>query len=161
MHKGKLFAFVVAAVACSSTPTDFAGTYSVTVVDGADNCGFGNGWSNGASLSNIKVTITQDGSQAQATVTGGVGTLLTLVDGTSAFSGTVTDSTLTATIVGKQTTTGSCTYTIPSTLTVSIDSNNNLSGTIAYTPKTNGDASCGNYNSCTNTQTVSGARTGP
>ncbi len=161
MHKGKLIAFAIAAAACSSTPTNFAGTYTVTVVDGADNCNLGNGWTSGNSTSNISATITQDGQVAQLTIGGLTAVYLDLVVGTATFSGSVTGDSFTSSFLGSKTQSqGACTYSLELALQISIDANNNLSGTITYTPKTNDDVSCGTLQSCSNTQTVSGARTG-
>ncbi len=165
MHKGKLFFIALAAAACGGgggTPTNFAGTYTVTVVDGADNCGLGNGWTSGSSTSGIPAQITQDGAVAQLTVNGGVGALLSFFVGTNSFAGDVKGDTFTANFLGtKQQAQGACSYTTNTKLEITLDANNVVSGTIDYTPATNNNASCGVLSSCTNTQTVSGSRTGP
>lgn len=162
MHKGKLF-LIAFAVACGAgTPTDFAGTYTITVVDGPNNCALGTGWTDGSSSSNISATITQDGSTAQLDVTGLTAVYLNLVVGTSTFSGSVKADTFSATYLGTKTQTqGACSYTTNVNLSITLDTNGVVSGTIDYVPKTNNDPSCGVLNTCTNTQTVSGSRTAP
>lgn len=149
--------------ACSSTPANFAGSYAATVVEGANNCNFGGGWTEGSSTS-VTAQITQDGSDAQFTVptSTGVGLFLLFALGTNTFAGKVVGNDFTATYLGtKQTQQGACTYTVNTKLDVTIDGNNVISGTIGFTPATNGDPSCGTLNQCTNTDTVSGSRTGP
>lgn len=164
MHKGKLLFIALASGACSGggTPTNFAGSYTITVVDGADNCNVGNGWTSGNSVNGISATISQDGAVAQLTVNGLVGGYLSLVVGTNIFSGDVKGDTFTATLLGTKTQMqGACSYTTNTKLQVSLDTNNVISGTIDYTPATNNNAACGVLSTCTNTQTVSGSRTGP
>jgi hypothetical protein len=148
--------------ACSSSPpTNFAGDYSVQLVDGANDCNFAN-WTAG-STSNVKITMTQDGSTAQFTVDDAiVAAYLNLVIGASTFSGGVKDDTFSASFLGVKTATqGACSYTINTKLAMTLDSNNVLSGTLTYTPATNADASCGPLNTCSQMQTVSGSRTSP
>jgi hypothetical protein len=158
----KLFVLAALSAACSgSTPTNFAGTYTVTVVDNANQCGFAN-WTAGNSTAGIPVTFTQDGTHAQLNVQGLVGTYLALVVGTSSFQGNVSGNTFTSEYIGaKSTAQGTCSYTVNVGVSATLDTNNVLSGTITYTPVTNADLSCGPLNACANTQTVSGTRTGP
>lgn len=148
--------------ACSSSPpTNFAGDYSVQLVDGANDCGFAN-WTAG-STSNVKVTMTQDGSTGQFTVDDAlIAAYLNLVVGASTFVGSVKDDTFSASFLGVKTVTqGACSYTVNTKLSMKLDSNNVLSGTLTYTPATNDDASCGVLNTCSDSQTVSGSRTSP
>ncbi len=155
------------ALACSSNaPADFTGNYDVTVTDGTNNCGFGN-WNDGQATSNITASISQDASAmsvAQVTVTGLTALTLDLVLGTHTFSNAqVKGDTLTANVLGtpKLTVQGTaCGYTVNAHMELTL-SGNTINGTIDYTPQTNGDASCGVLNSCTNTQTISGARPAP
>jgi len=156
-------AFVVAA--CSGGgAADFRGDYNVTVTnDSVNQCQFAN-WTNGQSSTNITVTISQDTtnmSVAQLTFTGLTGFYLDLVVGTHIFSGAqVSGDQLEVTVLGTKTATqGACSYTVDSHLRITL-TGNTINGTIDYTPRTNGDASCGALNACTNTQTVSGARPG-
>jgi hypothetical protein len=157
----KLFVLSAFAVACSGSPTNFAGSYTMTVKSNANTCGFQN-WTDGSTTAGIAATFTQDGTNAQLNVQGLIGTYLALVVGTSSFQGTVSGNAFTSEFLGTKTATqGACSYTINVGVAATLDSNNVLSGTLTYTPATNADASCGVLNSCNNTQTVSGTRTGP
>ncbi len=139
---------VFALLGCNATtPSDFAGTYNATIVDGANNCQFAN-WTQGNSDGNITVNITQDNTDAQLDVQGLVGLLLLGYTGSQNFSGLVSGDLFTASYMGTKTgTMASCSYTMNLAFSVTIDSNNNLSGTITYM--------------CSNQQTVTAARTGP
>jgi hypothetical protein len=148
--------FALALFACSSTPVDFTGTYNVTLIDGANACGFAN-WTDGQATTNITVNITQDATAAQADVQGLVGLYLDVVAGTHIFVGTVSGDAFESTLIGKQTTQGSCSYHVNSELKLTI-SGNTVNGTITYTPLTNADPSCAALNQCSNVQTVSGTR---
>lgn len=163
MRLPTLLVIVASSLACGGgTPSNFAGTYSVTVVDGANNCNMNN-WTQGNSTANIPVQITQDNTLAQVTIQGLVGGLLSLLIGTNVFSGSVSGNTFTATphLGTNKQTQQSCVYTYNTTLSSTIDANNNLSGTISYTPQTNNDPTCGALQTCVNQQTFTGARTGP
>jgi len=151
----------------STTPVNFAGTYSVTIVSGANSCNLMN-WTPGNSAGSIPVTITQDGSIAEFTVSGLAGAYLLLVLGTESFSGTVTGDTFTATYLGTKTfTQQTCMYSINVDLSATLTSNTQLNGTLTYTATTNGDPTCGSLNTCNATaaapqqQTVVGVRTSP
>ena len=158
----KLFVLSGFVVACSSAPTNFAGTYAFTETENADNCNFGSStWTQG-STSTFTGNFTQDGTAAQITVTGAVALYLDLVVGTATFQGTVSGNTFTTEFIGtKKTTDGACSYTENIGISASLDSNSVISGTITLTPVTNNDPSCGAKNSCSNTETLSGNRTGP
>ena len=163
MKFAKLLVFAAVAACSGGTPTNFAGTYSVTVTNQANACGFQN-WTEGNSTAGIGVTITQDGSTAQVQVQGVVGGLLTLFTGTNTMQGSVSGDTFTGEILGTKTATLSntaCSYTVNTKLAATLDANSVISGTLTYTPITNGDPSCGAYNTCSNNQTVSGNRTAP
>ncbi|HEX4513335.1 MAG TPA: hypothetical protein VH054_07355 [Polyangiaceae bacterium] len=153
------FAF---ASACSSTPTNFAGTYTLSTTQNADDCNLGSAsWTPG-STTNFTGTFTQDGTAAQITVTGGAAVVLNVVVGTDTFQGSVSGNTFTSELIGtKKQTDGACSWSTNIAISASLDSNSVLSGTITLTPITNGDPSCGAKNSCANTETVSGNRTGP
>ena len=158
----KLFLLGILAVACGNTPpTNFAGSYAITIVNGDNGCQLQN-WKVGDASTNITATVTQDSGLAQLTIPTNTlaGAYLLLVLGTNTFSGTVSGDEFTANYLGtpSQTQNG-CTYTTKATLDVTLDANSVISGTITYTPQTNGDASCGVLNTCSYSQTVSGTRT--
>ena len=162
--RGKTLSFLaVLSAACGNpTPSNFAGSYAGTVVDGDNACQL-QGWTAGNS-SAFQATITQDGPDAQLQVPSNtlVGLALVLYLGTNTFSGKVTGNDFTAAYLGtKQQTQGACSYTVNTKLDVTIDDKNNIAGTLTYTPVTNGDPSCGALNTCSNVQNVTGSRTGP
>ena len=148
-------------LACNgSTPVDFAGTYTVTVVNGASNpCNLAN-WTPGNSTGSIPVTMTQDNTTAQFGVGGLAGAYLDLVLETSTFPGTVMGDTFTATYLGTKTQTQqTCSYTINMTLAATLTSDTSLNGTLTYSSTTNGDPACGAITGCMQEQTVVGVRT--
>ena len=158
----KLFVLAALSAACSGgAPTNFAGTYTVTTTENANDCNFAN-WTPGSSSSGIPATFTQDGTAAQLNIQGAWGVLIAAYVGTSSFQGTVSGNTFTSEYLGTKTATqGACSYTANISISTSLDSNNVLSGTLTITPVTNGDPSCGVLNTCSNNETVSGTRTGP
>jgi hypothetical protein len=161
MRFRKLFVLCLGAVACGNgVPTNFAGTYAFTASENADVCALGASWSPGSS-NTFTGTFTQDGTAAQITITGATALFLNLAVGTATFQGSVSGNTFTSELIGtKSVTDGACTYTSNIAVSASL-TNNVISGTISLTPVTNNDPSCGAKNSCTNTETLSGNRTGP
>src|SRR5262245_50701914 len=102
---------VLALVACGGSPADVAGNYTVSVTNGPNGCPFPN-WTVGESATNIPVTVAQDGSNATATVEGGVGTVLMVGLGSRVFAGDVDGSGLDLELIGTAVqTSGSCEYT--------------------------------------------------
>ncbi len=147
------------ALACSGgTPTNFAGTYTVTVVDGSNDCNFAN-WTPGSSNGNIPVTITQQGSTGQFAVGGLAGLFLLGGLGSSSFASTISGDTMTATYLGtKQLTQATCLYSINANLSVTLTNSTNLNGTLTYSAKTNLDPTCGSLNTCSQQQTIVGVK---
>jgi len=163
MHSKRLVLIGVLAAACSSpAPTDFAGTYAMTVVDGANDCQFPN-WKDGTTDTNITVQITQDAGLAQVIIptNTALATIMNFFLGTNSLAGTVSNNELKANLIGTQPIPqGTCTFTVDLALDMTLDSNSVASGTLTYTPVvTKGDASCTVLDSCSNSQTVSGPRT--
>ena len=157
----KLFVLAALSAACSSAPTNFAGTYSLTTTENANACNFPN-WTPGSSSSGIPATFTQDGTTAQLNIQGAWGVIINAYVGTSSFQGSVSGNTFTSEYLGsKSAAQGACTYTANISISSSLDGNNVLSGTLTITPVTNKDPSCGVLDTCSNNETVSGARTGP
>jgi hypothetical protein len=134
---------VLTLCACSSSSgsasVDVSGTYSGAVTNGANSCP--GVWATGQTA-NANATIAQTNASVSIQVQGAAGALLQLGFGTNAFSGTVAGSHVDALIIGSvQATMGGCQYTFNGTLVADV-AGNTLSGTIAYTPKTNGNADC-------------------
>ncbi|HEY1958806.1 MAG TPA: hypothetical protein VGH28_24495 [Polyangiaceae bacterium] len=163
MNGKKLLFLAVLSAACgNAAPSNFAGSYSGTVVSGDNACQF-SGWTAGNS-SPFQATVTQDGADAQLQVpiNSIVGLVMAAVLGTNTFTGTVSGNEFTASVLGtKQTTQGACTFTVNTKLDLTIDDKSNVVGALTYTPVTNGDPSCAALNTCSNVQNVTGSRTGP
>lgn len=158
----KLFVLSAFAFACgNSTPTNFAGSYTLTETENANTCNLPN-WTQGSTLT-FTAKFTQDGTNAQITVEGALGGILQLAVGTAQFQGTVSGNTFTSEFIGSsKQTDGACSWTENVGISASLDANNVISGTITITPITNNDPSCGAKNDCPgNIETLSGNRTGP
>src|SRR5215467_9296960 len=87
----KLFVLSAFALACSSAPTNFAGSYTLTETENANTCNLPN-WTQG-STTTFTAKFTQDGTNAQVTIEGALGTILQLLVGTAQFQGTVSGNT--------------------------------------------------------------------
>jgi hypothetical protein len=150
-------ALVLTLAACSSSPADVAGSYSVNVTSRDNGCSLQN-WTVGQMSSNIPVTITQDGSDVTASVTGLTGTYLDVVLGSHDFTGTIDGNDLDLTLYGTRSgTMGNCTYTYNAVLTGTLDVDT-LTGQIQYQAKTNGNPDCGTLEGCASVQDFNGAR---
>ena len=148
---------LTALAGCGGSPADVAGSYTVSVTNGPNGCPFMN-WTVGESATNIPVTIAQDGSDATATVEGGVGTVLMLGLGSRMFAGEVSGSGLDLDLLGTQTlTSGSCEYHYNAHLDGSIDGDV-ITGTITYTGVSDDLPDCDAINNCESTQDFNGTR---
>jgi hypothetical protein len=153
--------FVVALTACSSTPANVAGSYTVGVTNRTNGCNFAN-WTEGQMSSGIPITITQaetsSGTTASAKVTGVTGAYFDVVFGTSVFAGPVDGDHLDLKLMGTSAkTTGNCTYTYDGEI-LATASGDTLSGQIKYTPATNGHTDCATIEGCVTYQDFSGSR---
>jgi hypothetical protein len=147
------------AAACGGTPADVAGTYSINVTDEDNGCGFQN-WTVGQVSMNIPMTVTQQQgqAQAQATITGLVGTYLTAVFGTNVFDGDVSGNDVTLVMHStKSFTSNNCSYFVTATAHATLV-NDSLSGTIVYTTQTNNSPDCATINNCHSQQAFDGSR---
>jgi len=160
----KWFAFVSVPIAlaltvpaCSNTPVDAAGDYTLLLTNADNGCEFGN-WTVGQTSSPTALTITQDGSSATATVGAGAGVALDLVLGGHVFVGTVDGNHLDLEIIGtRSTTTGGCTFTLTANVNATV-TGDNIAGTLDYTTATNHSPDCGTKEACHSVQNFSGAR---
>jgi hypothetical protein len=119
---------------------DVSGAYSGPVTDGANSCP--GVWDTGHS-SDANVNVVQTSADVSVQVQGAAGLLLlTAGFGTNAFTGSVTGTHIDALIIGSsQVAAGACQYTFNGNLSADL-SGDTLTGSIAYTPKTNGNADC-------------------
>jgi hypothetical protein len=161
-------AFLVAAAACSAASTatvaNFAGTYDMWVVNGANPCNFVE-WTEGQSASGVPLVVTQDPitpTTMSATLGGAPGTLLLEEIAANDDAGTVL---LTGTVGGNQATltgngsasqkNGSCTYTTTASLSVNFQGDT-VQGTLTYEIVPVGNADCTAIAGCQTTQAFAG-----
>ncbi len=153
-------------VACSSDhsvgsgdplgPSDVGGTYSVTLVNGANGCNF-DSWMVGAVYPNVTVTFTQNGTNLTGKVEGAAAIAFGLTVGTTDLSGTVSGNTVEATAFGTiPHTSGNCIYTYGSKIEANI-SGDYIEGTVRFYPQGNGNPDCAKVD-CATTETFNGTR---
>jgi hypothetical protein len=143
--------------ACSSTPANVAGDYTINLTDEANNCNLMN-WNQGSGATGISVTITQDSSSASVTINGAIGAYVKAVLGSAVFASTVDADGLSGTLFGTTSANmGGCTYTYDADLDATL-TGDTLTGTLKYTPKTNGSPDCGVLLTCSNVQDFNGTR---
>jgi hypothetical protein len=155
-----LLIFSACVFACSSSPANVAGTYTVAVTNRDNGCQIGN-WTVGSQSTNIPVVITQDSTDmtsATANVMGGGAIGLDLLLGSSTFTGDVSGSNLSMKIFGTVSFTQStCSYTYNATLAAGL-TGDALAGTIVYTTSTNSSPDCGTLVGCKSEQAFNGSR---
>jgi hypothetical protein len=155
-------AFLGAALAlgagCSSDPANVAGTYTVAVTNGKNECEFA-GYTVGDTASGISMVVKQSGSDVSADFGGtGAGVLLDLVLNDHTFEGSVDGNDLDLKITGSRALSkGNCAYTINARATGAIDGDV-LTGQIDYTAATNANPDCGTLEGCHTVQNFNGTR---
>ena len=147
---------LVLLLACSGDPADVAGTYTVAVTSGPNECMLPM-WNEGDSTRGIDMLVSQSGTSASADIRGLTGTYLDFVLGSSVFSGDVDGEDLELLLIGtaEQTAPG-CTYTIDAEVDATLDGDV-LTGTITYRPNPV-MGTCGILESCRNVQQFNGTR---
>jgi len=159
---------VAALVGCSAASTatvlSVAGTYSVSVVDGANACGIPL-VTQGKVTAGVPLSIAQDAAIPQnmtVTVGGTTGSILSTVAGTNVLTGTLGGSQ--ATLVPEALDAGipsvdaaGCSYTTSVSMAASF-AGDTVQGTLTYTLTTAGNA-CGALASCQTVQALAGAMT--
>jgi hypothetical protein len=137
-------------------PEDVSGTYSVSITNGANGCGFAD-WIEGASNQNIPLVITQEGEQLAGRVEGIPGALLALLHGTNEYAGRVEGRTITlfidGTVQGFQ---GNCNYTWSNDVSATLEGDY-LSGSLVYSRAHNGNPDCAALE-CETIQLLNGVR---
>ena len=154
----------VVLAACSSSPANVAGTYTVAGTDEANGCMLGNGgWMQGNTFTGVTVTITQTpGSSSATAMVTGLGSLgLDALLGTSSFTGSVDGDAVDLKAIGTVAQhSGNCTYTADGEIKATL-SGDSLAGTIDYTTQTNNDTDCTGIQGCLSTQDFNGSRPPP
>lgn len=133
-----------------------AGSYEINTVNGSSNCEFD--WDEGATNSDIPLSVTQSGNKVTAQVEGLAAVAFALVLGTTEFKGTVRGDDFELTAHGTRTQTqGNCTTTLNAIIEGTIDGDA-ISGTITYRPASNDNPDCKDVEACAATQTFNGIR---
>jgi hypothetical protein len=128
---------LVLLAACGSNG-NVAGSYTIALTDKDNGCNLAN-WTSGNQTTGVPVTITQSGSDVNATVTGVAAAVLDAFIGTAAFTG---DDSIDLKAIGtipKQS--GNCTWTYNGEITASLDGDA-LEGRIDYRAADNGNSDC-------------------
>ncbi|HUJ58429.1 MAG TPA: hypothetical protein VLX92_08050 [Kofleriaceae bacterium] len=155
--------FVVIAVlaACSSSPANVAGDYTVNLTEETNGCMFMN-WMMSKSITGVTVTITQSGSTVTAVVTGaGADVALDAALGSNAYDGKVDGDSLDLSIQGSVPhQMGNCAFTYNSTIDATL-SDDTLTGTVNYTAATNNNSDCATIQGCKSYEDFNGTRPPP
>jgi hypothetical protein len=140
----------------STPPSDFSGTYSISVTNGDNGCNYAN-WVQGNSAQNISFDIAQSGSQASGTLKG-LANFYFAVLGIGTLQGTVNGANASLTAVGTTSLRqGNCAYFVRATANIQL-TGNALNGTMTYSDQVNGSPDCGPLTTCESHQSVSGSR---
>jgi hypothetical protein len=138
-------------------PVDVAGAYTVTVTNGANECGFA-GFTEGAVATGVPLTVAQEATAVTADVEGPVGTFLDLALGSRTFEGDIAGSELALTLFGTNPfMLAACTYTVNGEVSATIDGDL-IEGSAQYRASTNGSPDCGVLETCVTTQQFNGTR---
>ncbi|MEO6774367.1 MAG: hypothetical protein ABI467_15330 [Kofleriaceae bacterium] len=144
-------------VGCSNDPAPIAGDYTVGVTNRDNGCNFAN-WTVGNMTAGVDVKIAQSGASVTADVTGGVGAVLDVAFGASAFTGVIDGNQLDLTLEGTRVQqSGTCTYTYNGEILATANGDI-LTGRINYTPATNGNSDCAAVAGCLTYQEFNGSR---
>lgn len=158
MKKMLVCAALVAALGAGCSPANFAGQYTIDVINGANGCGF-SPWNVGDTARGVGLTITQTPDQISGKVGGLTGVFLNLTLGSDTFTGTGAGNQITLVLTGSRAMSNkTCAYTTNATARASL-TGEALAGTIVYTNSTNKSADCGTLTDCSTTQSFSGLRT--
>lgn len=145
------------AVDAARPPVDAAGSYTVSVTNGANACDFAN-WQVGAVVTGVPLTITQDQADLTARIEGLIGSFLEVIIGSRVFQGEVTGDAVELTLFGTNAfTVGACTYTVNGTVRATVDGDV-VEGALEYRPSTNGSPDCGVLDGCSSEQLFNGTR---
>ncbi len=156
LRAGVLAASLLAACG-DDRPANVAGDYTLNLTNGNNGCNFSL-FNTGASVSNVSLNMDQDAHSVTGTVTGGAGTLLNGLLGSSRFEGSVDEKRVHMEIVGSRAgSQGNCAFTVNATLSA-VAEGDFLEGTIEYTRVDNGNLDCQPLADCVTVQSFNGAR---
>jgi hypothetical protein len=150
-----LVLLLLGVAACTTSDADATGDFTLTVVNGDNGCQF-ESWKSGDAVQ-ATATITQNGSDVTAAVTGLGALLLEATLGGHVFTGKIDGGSLTLTLMGTRPYTMSgCSYTYNSEIDARIRGDI-LNGELDYHIATNNSPDCPLVN-CLTVQTLTGAR---
>ena len=142
---------------CSSSPVAAAGTYSISLTNGANGCNI-TGYTVGNQATGIPVVITQSGDAATATVNGLAAADLDVDLGTNVFPGTVDGDNLDFKAQGTVAKmSGNCAFTYNGEIAATLDGDT-LTGQVRYTSATNNNSDCATLQGCSTVQDFNGTR---
>jgi hypothetical protein len=158
MRLALLGSILVWAFGCGdSEPADVAGSYSLSLTNRENGCGFDN-WMEGNTASNIPLELMQNGSDVTGEVGGGAGLVLDIVLGSRTYIGEVHGSSIDMDIFGTNSLSeGNCSYTYNSSVHANLDGDV-LTGSIEYRAATNGNPDCSALEGCVSQQDFNGTR---
>jgi hypothetical protein len=138
-------------------PADFSGRWSFALTNGANACGFAD-WNEGATTTDIPVSITQSGAEVSAVIEGLWGTFFQLQAGGRTLTGQAEGDSVALTLQGDTAhREGACTWTWIARVDGEIDGDL-LTGYVEYVAATNGHDDCGQRNDCATTQEFNATR---
>jgi len=162
MNRNRGLIFLLAAglflAACGSDPANVAGEYSLSLTSRENGCNLEN-WIEGSTASAIPLSVTQDGSDVTAVVSGPVwAAFLDIWLGSHTFHGKVSESDVKLTLFGNTSFhQGNCTYTLNCTLDAR-SQGDLLQGDILYQAATNDNPDCASLEGCTSRQEFNATR---
>lgn len=155
----RLACLLLACAACAGD-ADIEGNYTVALTNRDNGCALA-GWTVGEQTSGVPVAIVQEGSAANATVTGVAAIGLNLLLGTNVFTGTVDGDDVRLTAVGDVAlSSGNCAYTFDGVILATAGANS-LAGRVEYRAVTNNQPDCAAIAGCLSYQDFSGSRPPP
>jgi hypothetical protein len=138
-------------------PANVAGNYSISITNRDNGCNLAN-WTVGEQSTGIPITITQQASDATATIMGLAGLAIGGLTGSNVYTGSVDGNELTLEVFGTRSqTSGNCTFTYNSTINGEIDGDT-LQGEVDYRAATNGNPDCAPFEGCRSFQQFNGTR---
>lgn len=144
---------------CGGEDADISGNYTMALTNRDNGCNFMN-YQVGAQ-NTVMVAITQDGSNATATVGGFGGVLLGVAVGSNVYTGTVDGDDVDLQIIGDVAfTSGNCAFTYNSEIKATADGDS-MSGRIEYRAATNNNPDCAAITGCLTYQEFAGSRPPP
>lgn len=143
--------------ACSSSPADVEGSYTMAITNRENGCNFQN-WTSGESATGIGVTFSQEGEDVSATIEGATGTFVELWLGSRVYTGKVDGDRVAVDLFGNRSQNmGNCAFTYNSRI-VGDASGDTMTGRVEYRAAGNGNPDCASIDGCLTFQEFNGTR---